>query len=136
MTIQYSTAFRNASLDLMTTTLGAGWKINLRSGAQPANVGTASSGTVVATYTPTADAAASGAKAMVGTASLPLSVNASAANAGGTMHYELTTSGDVVHERGSVTVTGGGGDITIDNMTIANGQAVQITGFTKTFPGV
>ena len=133
MTIQNSTTFRNAALDLLTTTLGAGWKLKLRTGAQPADVATASSGTVVATYTPTAAAAASGSKTMV--SSPPITVNASAANGGGAMHYELTTSADVVHERGTVTATGGGGDLTIDNLNIASGQAVNITGWTKTAPG-
>lgn len=131
MTVQWSDTIRNGLLDFLTTTYGAGWKVKIRTGAQPANVATASSGTVLATYTPTAAAASGGAKTMV--TSTPLSVNGSAD--GTAAHYEVTTSGDVVHERGSVTVTGGGGDLTIDNAVIATGQAVQITGWTKTAPG-
>lgn len=133
MTIQYSATYRDGANDLLTTTLGAGWKIKIRTGAQPATVATASSGTVVATYTPTATSSSGGVKVMVSGA--PISVAASAANGGSAMHYELTTSGDVVHERGSVTATGGGGDLTVDNLNIASGQTVQITGFTKTYPG-
>jgi len=34
--------------------------------------------------------------------------------------------------QGSVTVTGGGGDLTLDNVSIAAAQAVTITGFTLT----
>lgn len=131
MTVQYSDAVRNAMLDAITTQLGAGWKLKFRVGAQPATVATPSSGTVLATFTPTAAAAASGSKTMVSGA--PISVTASAAGTVG--HYELTTSADVVHERGSVSATGGGGDMTIDNTVLASGQTVQITAFTKTAPG-
>lgn len=131
MTVQMSTTLRNAMLDQITTTLGAGWKLKIRTGAQPANVAASSTGTVLVTFTPTHSAASSGSKTMV--TSTPLAGTASAA--GTAAHYELTTSGDVVHERGTVTATGDGGDITIDNVVIANTQAVNVTGFTKTAPG-
>lgn len=131
MAVQHSDALRNARLDQITTTLGAGWKLKLRTGAQPANVATASSGTVLVTYTPTPAAASGGSKVMV--TGTPLAVTAVAA--GTAAHYELTTSADVVHERGSVTATGGGGDVTIDNAVIANAQTVNVTSFTKTGAG-
>lgn len=132
MAITMSDALRNARLDAITATLGAGWKVKMRTGSAPAAVATASSGTVVATFTPTATAAASGAKTMVTPAA---TVAATAPNGGAAMHYELTTSGDVVHERGTLTATGGGGDMTIDNLNIASGQTVNVTSFTKTAPG-
>lgn len=131
MTVQWSDTLRNAILDQITTTLGASWKLKLRSGAQPATVATASSGTIIATFTPTAAAASTGSKTMVTGA--PIQVAASATAVIG--HYELTTSADVVHERGSVTATGGGGDMTVDNTSVTSGQIVQITAFTKTAPG-
>jgi len=133
MTIQMSTALRNARLQAITDILGPGWKLKIRTGAQPANVAAGSTGTVLVVYTPTADAPANGAINMVDDATLPLAgTGVGAGNAG---HYELTTSTDVVHERGSVTATGGGGDLTIDNVVIAIGQAVNVTGFVKTEPG-
>jgi hypothetical protein len=131
MTQQYSVALRNAMLDQWDTLLGAGWKLKIRTGAQPANVATASTGTVLATFTPTLAAASGGSKTMVTGA--PISV--AAANAGTAAHYELTKSDDTVVERGTVTVTGGGGDVTVDNVSITAGQTVQVTGFTKTAPG-
>lgn len=131
MTVQHSDAIRNAKLDTITTAAGAGFKLKLRTGAQPATVATASSGTVLVTYTPTAAAASGGSKVMV--TGTPVSGVASAAGSAG--HYELTTVADVVVERGSVTATGGGGDMTIDNVVIALSQTVNITGFTKTAPG-
>lgn len=132
MAVTNSAALRNAWLDTITTTLGAGWKLKLRTGNPPTNVSLASTGTVVATYTPTAAAASAGAKQMIATT---VSVAASAANGGSAMHYELTTSGDVVHERGTVTATGGAGDIEIDNLNIASGQTVNVTSLSKTAPG-
>lgn len=131
MTVQHSDVVRNAKLDSITTALGAGWRLKLRTGAQPANVAAASAGTVLVQYTPTPAAAASGAKVMV--TATPLVGTAIAAGTAG--HYELTTSADVVHERGSITATGGGGDMTIDNVVIANAQTVNVTGFTKTAAG-
>ena len=34
--------------------------------------------------------------------------------------------------QGTVTLTGGGGDMTLDNTSIASGQAVNVTSFTLT----
>ena len=39
------------------------------------------------------------------------------------------------HMQGTITATGGGGDMTLDNTNIAAGQTVNITGFTLTAPG-
>ena len=38
------------------------------------------------------------------------------------------------HIQGSVTATGGGGDMTLDNTSIASGQTVTITSFTLNGP--
>ena len=132
MAVTNSAALRNAWLDTITTTLGAGWKLKLRTGAPPTNVSLGSTGTVVATYTPTAAASSAGSRQLV---SATVSVAAAAANGGAAMHYELTTSADVVHERGTVTATGGAGDLEIDNLNINAGQTVNVTSFTKTAPG-
>ena len=64
---------------------------------------------------------------------LPLSTTGLAA--GTAAHYRIYASdGTTCHEQGSITATGGGGDMTIDNTSIASGQTVSITGFTKTEP--
>jgi hypothetical protein len=34
--------------------------------------------------------------------------------------------------QGTVTATGGGGDLTVDNVSFASGQAFTVTGFTLT----
>ncbi len=52
-------------------------------------------------------------------------------------HYRIVDSaGTTCHEQGTVTATGGGGDVTIDNTSIVSGQAVNISGWTVTEPGL
>ena len=77
-----------------------------------------------------AAAASGGSKALN---NLPLSTTGLAP--GTAAHYRIYASdGTTCHEQGSITATGGGGDMTIDNTSIASGQTVNITGFTKTEP--
>lgn len=70
MTYQLSVAARNAALDAIETTIGVSPTLELRTGAPPANAGSADTGTVVATMPLPADfmgAASAGAKALLGT---------------------------------------------------------------------
>lgn len=129
MAITLSTAVRNARLDIIETTIGASAVLKIRTGAPPATVATASTGTVLATLNLPADwmsNASNGSKALLGTWQ-----DASADAAGTAGHFEICASdGTTVHMRGTVTATGGGGDITLDNTNIAAGQSVTITSFT------
>jgi hypothetical protein len=131
MAIQLSTTVRNARLDAIETAIGTSPILRIRTGAQPANCGTADSGTVLVEMTLPSDwlaAAASGAKAKSGTWE-----DASANNTGTAAHFRIYEStGTTCHLQGSVTVTGGGGDMTLDNDDINAGQNVVITGFTLT----
>ena len=134
MTIQFSTAVRNAMLDSIEVAMGTAAKIQIWSGTQPANCGTTASGTKLAEWSLASDwasAAASGAKALT---SVPLSTTGITNGTAGYYRF-VDTAGTTCHEQGSITVTGGGGDMTIDNTSIATSQTVQITGFTKTAPG-
>lgn len=134
MTVQNSTAVRNAQGDAWETAIGTSAKLRIYSGAQPANCAAPRTGTLLVEYSLGSDwcaAASSGAKTLN---SLPLSAAAAATGTAG--HYAIMDSaGTTCHEQGSVTATGGGGDMTIDNTSIASGQTVNITGFTKTWPG-
>lgn len=131
MSVQLSTAVRNAELDAIESTIGTSAVLKIRTGAAPANVGTADSGTVLATLTLPSDwmaAASSGAKAKSGTWE-----DASADATGTAAHFRIYASdGTTQHLQGMVTATGGGGDMTVDNTSIASGQDVVITGFTLT----
>lgn len=131
MTFQYSTTVRNAKLDAVETAVGASAVLKIRSGAPPANCATADSGTVLATLSLPADwmaAASGGTKAMSG------SWADNSADAAGTAgHFRLYASdGTTCHAQGTVTATGGGGDMTVDNTSFAAGQQFTITAFTIT----
>lgn len=131
MAIQLSTAVRNARLDAIEVTVGTAAKLRIRSGAQPASCATADSGTLLATFDLDSDwmaAAASGAKAKAGTWQ-----ESSADGTGTAAHWRIYASdGTTCHLQGTVTATGGGGDLTLDNTSIATGQVVTITAFSLT----
>lgn len=132
MATQLSTAVRNARLDQIETTIGASAVVKIRSGAPPANCAVADSGTVLATFNLASDwagAASGGSKSFSGT---PIQ-DASADNTGTAGHFRLyAADGTTCHMQGSVSVTGGGGDMEIDNTSINAGQTVQITSWTLT----
>lgn len=131
MTVQFSTTVRNARLDAIETTVGTSAVLKIRTGAQPADCAAADSGTVLASITLPSDwanAASGGSKTKAGTWQ-----DASADNSGTAAHYRLYASdGTTCHEQGSVTVTGGGGDLTLDSVSITAGQVVTISTWTKT----
>jgi hypothetical protein len=131
MAIQYSTTLRNNQLDQVESTIGTSAILKIRSGAAPADCGTADSGTVLATLSLPSDwmaAASGGTKAKSGTWT-----DASADATGTAAHFRIYDSGGTVcGMQGTVTATGGGGDLTLDNTSIATGQSVTISTFTIT----
>lgn len=132
MTIQFSVAVRNAMLDAIETTSGTSAKLRILTGAVPANCAAAQTGTLLVEMALPADwmAAASG-----GTKALAGSWTGTGAAAGTAAHYRIVdTAGTTCHEQGTVTATGGGGDLTLDNTSIASAQAVTITSKTLTAP--
>lgn len=135
MTIQLSVAVRNAMLDAIETAIGTSAVIKLKTGAQPASCATADSGTVVATISLASDwmaAAGTGSKAF---SSTPLE-DTSADNAGTLAHYRVYASdGTTCHMQGTITATGGGGDMTVDNVVVAAAQDVKITSWSINMSG-
>ena len=131
MAIQLSTAVRNARLDAIETAVGVSAIMKIRTGAAPANCAAADSGTVLATLSLPSDwmaAASSGSKAMSGTWQ-----DASADAAGTAAHYRIyANDGTTCHLQGTVTATGGGGDLTVDNAVFVAGQAFTITSYSWT----
>lgn len=127
MALDISDTVRNAMLDAIESTIGASAVLKIRTGAAP-GIGSADSGTVLATFNLPSDwmaAAASGSKAKSGTwqdAAADADGDAGHfriyANDGTTQHIE-GTCGDVGTE-----------DLVLDNATIATGQQVTISTFT------
>lgn len=130
MALQYSVTLRNNKLDQVESTTGTSAKLQIRTGAPPADCAAADSGTLLAELTLPSDwmaAASAGSVAKSGT----WSGTASAAGTAG--HFRVkNNAGSATHIQGTVTATGGGGDMTLDNTSIANGQTVTVNTFTIT----
>jgi hypothetical protein len=129
MTLKFSVAVRNAELDAIETAIGASAVLKIRTGAPPTNIADADSGTVLATMTLPSDwmaAASNGSKAKNGT------WEDTAGDADGAAeHFRIYASnGTTQHMQGTISGTGGGGDMELNNVNIATGQPVTITGFT------
>lgn len=135
MAIQLNVATRNARLDTIESTNGSSCSMRIYTGEQPANCAAANSGTVLVDFNLPSDwmaAASSGSKAKSGTWE-----ETSADGTGTAAHFRIynsqaTKDGTTCFIQGSVTVTGGGGDMTVDNTSINATQTVTITGFTLT----
>lgn len=129
MPINYSTAVRNAKLDAVETTIGTSAILRIRTGSKPATCASADTGTVLATINLPSDwmaAASSASKAKSGTWS-----DTSADATGTAGHFRIYDSGgSTCHIQGSVTATGGGGDMTLDTTSITSGGVVSISTFT------
>lgn len=131
MAIQLSVAVRNGRLDSIETTTGTSAVLKIRTGAAPANCAAADSGTVLATVSLPTDwmaAASAGSKALSGTWQ-----DASADATGTAGHFRLyDTTGTTCHLQGTVTATGGGGDMEVSSTSFTTGQQFTVTTFTLT----
>jgi hypothetical protein len=128
MTLGYVPALRNAQLDAITAAVGANGKVRIYSGTRPATGGTET--------TLLAELACSATFAPAASAGV-LTVNAltqdSSANATGTATwFRALTSADVPKLDGSVTATGGGGDLQLNSTSITAGGIVAVSSFTVT----
>lgn len=130
MAFQLSTAVRDARLDSIETTIGnTTVTLKIFSGAEPANCGAADPSGLLCTINlpnPWMASAASGSKSLSGTWSATASATGTAAC------FRIYDSTPTCHIQGNITASGGGGDMTLDNTSIANGQTVTVTTFTLT----
>jgi hypothetical protein len=128
MSLQYSVSVRNAKLDAVESTIGTSPKLELFTGSVPANCAAADSGTKLITITLPSDwmnDAASGQKTLKGTWSDTVIANGTAG------YFRIKDSSDTTcHIQGTVTATGGGGDLTLDNAVLAIGQVLTEASFT------
>lgn len=129
--MQLGISARNARLDAIETAVGVTPILKIMTGSTPADCAAATSGTVLITATLPSDwmaAASGGSKAKSGT------WQDTSADATGTAGYFriFDSTGATCHIQGTVTITGGGGDMTLDNTSIATGQSVTIATFTLT----
>lgn len=135
MTVKYSATVRNAQLEAKETAIGTAPILRVYNGSLPANcAATIGASTLLGEGTLPSDwaaAASGGAKAKSGTWTI---TGQSGASTGTAMTYYRIwdSAGTTCHEQGSITVTGGGGDMTVDNTSIANAQVMTVNTFTTT----
>jgi hypothetical protein len=129
--MKYSLDIKNARLDAVESTIGASAVLKIRSGAAPANITDADSGTVLATVNLPSDwmaAASGGVKSKSGTWS-----DASADAAGTAGHFRIYASDGITQKiQGSVSASGGGGEMIVSNTSFAAGQPFTVDSFTIT----
>lgn len=131
MAVQLSAAARNTRLSALITEIGASPVLEFRAGSMPANVAAARTGTVLASMTLPSTAFGSpsaGSVAKSGT------WQDASADATGTLGYWTLykSDGTTAVMQGTVTATGGGGDITVASTSITAGQPFTINTFTLT----
>jgi hypothetical protein len=133
VTIQFSTAVRNARADATETAIGASPKLRLYdlTAAAPANVAAAITATLLAECQLPVDwmaNAANAVKTLLGTWQ-----DTSADGAGNADFFRIyANDGTTCHVQGTVTITGGGGDMEVDNPNVAIGQQFSVTAFSLT----
>lgn len=128
MAISHSTAARNGMADSVdasvnTGTTDAGGDFVIIESAGPTDL------VSIILQDPAFGAAAAGVITLAGT---PLSNTAGATGTADT--FEIRNRDNAVVIDGTVTATGGGGDVEIDNTSIASGQTVELTSLTWTAP--
>ena len=130
MALQTSDSVANARLEAIETEIGVTPFLDFRTGAQPANCAAADAGSEIEHMALPSDwmAAASG------RSKVKAGVWSSAADATGTAaHFRVKDVGDAVcHMQGSITATGGGGDMELNNISISIGQTITVDTFTLT----
>jgi hypothetical protein len=131
MAIQLSTTARDNRLDSIETTVGTSAVLRIFTGSPPANCAAADSGTVLATVNCPSDwmaAASGGSKAKSGTWE-----DLSADNSGTAGHFRIYNSGvSTCHIQGTVTASGGGGDMIVNSASFTAGQSFTVNTFTLT----
>lgn len=129
MTVQLSTALRNARANAIASTVGNAPILRIYTGTQPADCATAASGTLLVAVTCPATWLGAASNGVVSGAGLPWSANASSTGIAG--YYRIYDSaGTTCHEQGSVGTSGT--DMVVDNTNFASGQTFTVTAFSKT----
>jgi len=129
MAVSITAAVAQALATALATAVGAGSSIQIRSGSKPATPETAASGTLLVTVPISGSFSASGGAI---TASDPAAADPAADGTAG--YFRLLTSGATAILDGTVTATGGGGDMQLGSTTITTGVPVDLGVPTITVP--
>ena len=138
MTIRLATATRNAACDGIVDRADAGsgaGTIEIRTGSQPASANDSASGSLLATVTlddPAFDGAGTGAAGAASLLGVPIAATGAADGTAGWFRMKDSSGATVLD--GSVTVTGGGGDLQLNTVTISTGVDFELTSGSITVP--
>lgn len=138
MATRISQAAAAAALDAVVDRLDADASpgfIEIRTGAQPATVATAASGTLLGTLTLSATAFGNATVASPSVATAAAITDDSSADATGTAGWFRAYDGAAVAiDDGDITATGGGGDMELDNINIVAGGVIAVSSWTISMP--
>ena len=141
MAFQYGVAIRNARLNVFNGQanpvvaqggiVGNAALLRIYSGAEPADCGTAASGTLLCEITLPSNWLAAASGGQVAKNGAWSGTGAAGAGAGTNAGYFriYDSGGTTCHIQGNITATGGGGDATLDNINIAQNQTVTFSSF-------
>lgn len=135
MTVRIAQTVRNSIANAIGTATDAGsaaGNIKIYTGSQPATADTVAAGTLLATVAMGPKPSFATASAGTINAADPAPVSGVAAGTAGWFRM-ADSNGNTVMD-GSVTATGGGGDLTLSTTTISVGVTVDITSFSVTMP--
>lgn len=136
MALQLSTGVRDAQANAIETTVGASPVLRLYSGTPPANCAAALSGnTLLATGSLPSDwlTAASGSGNVTKNGTWTVTGQSGASTGTAATFFRIWESTvTTAHIQGTVTATGGGGDMTLNNNSIADTQTVTVSTFSYT----
>lgn len=121
MALKISAAAAQAMGAALATDIGSASTIEIRTGAAPATPETADSGTLLATVAISGSFSSTGG---VLTSADPASVTIAAT--GTAAHFRVKTSGGTAKIDGTVTATGGGGDMTLATVALSSGASLDL----------
>lgn len=136
MATRISTAAQNAACDAIVDLVDGGASpgyVEIRTGAQPATANTAASGSVLATIT-YSDPAFGASSAGTATADITPALTVAASGTGTAGWFRVYESGGTGIYDGAITVTGGGGDMTVNTTSLVATVNFTITAQTVTMP--
>lgn len=136
MTIRLPIASRNVVADAIADLVDAGagsGLLRVYTGTQPASADLAPTGTLLATFTTNDPAFGTSGTGTVDLVVVP-AVSTTGVAAGDAGWFRLLDSTGATVLDGSVTATGGGGDLIMSTVTVSIGLALQLTSGTITTP--
>lgn len=134
MTVRFPDAVREDRADVINARAGTGALIRIYSGTQPATADTTASGTLLAELTVSG---AFGTVSSEGVLTVGAVTQDSSANATGTAGWfrVVASNGTTVVIDGSVTATGGGGQLQLNSLAIVATEPVEVDSFVITEGG-